>query len=131
MSKKFHLSKLKFTFAELGIQLMVLECLKKNPQMILMLLLRLRVDQDVVNKDHNKLIQIGLEYPMHEIHEFRWSIRQSERHHCELKVPILHPKRCLRDISLPNSQLMITGAKVYLGVDSWPSQLIKQIINPR
>ena len=73
---------------------------------------KLGVDQDVVNKDHNKLIQIGLEYHMHEIHECRWHIHQPERHHCETEMPIPHPKRCLRDISLPNSQLMITGAKV-------------------
>ena len=93
--------------------------------MILMLLLRLGVDQDVVNKDHNKLIQIGLEYPMYEINECRWSIRQSERHHCKLKMSIPRPKRCLRDICLPNSQLMITGMEIYLGIDMRPSQLIQ------
>ena len=131
MSLEFHLSKPKLALTKLGIQLMIPKCLENNPQMILMLLLRLGVDQDVVNKDHKKLIQIGLEYPMHEIHECRWSIRQPERHHCELEIPIPRPKRCLRDISLPNSQPMIAGAKVYLGVDLRPFQLIKQIINPR
>ena len=94
-------------------------------------LLRLGVDQDVVNKDHNKLIQIGLEYPMHEIYECHWRIRQPEGHHCELEMPIPHPKHCLRDISLLNSQLMVSGVKVYLRVDLCLSQLIKQIINPR
>ena len=131
MSQEFHLSKQKLALTELGIQLMVPECLENNCQMILMLLLRLGVDQDVVNKYCNKLIQIGLEYPMHEIHECRWSIRQPERHHCELEMPIPRSKRCLRDISLPNSQLMVIGMKVYLRVDSRPSQLIKQVINPR
>ena len=96
-----------------------------------MLLLRLGVDQDVVNKDYNKRIQIGLEYPMHEINECRWRNFQSERHHCDLEMPIPRPKRYLRDICLPNSQLMIPGAKVYFGEDSRPFQLIKQIINPR
>ena len=110
---------------------MFLEGLENNPQVILMLLLRLGVDQDVVNKDYEKMIQVGLEYPMREIHEYCWPILQSERHHYELEMPISRPKRCLRDISLPDSQLMITGAKVYLGVDSRPFQLIKQIINPR
>ena len=68
---------------------------------------------------------------MHEIHECCWCIRESEGHHRKLKVPITRPKRCLRDICLPNSQLMVTNAKVYLGVDSRSSQLIKEIINPR
>ena len=130
MSQEPHLNKPKLALTELDIQLMVPECLENNSQMILMLLLRLGVDQNVVNKDHNKLIQIGLEYPMHEIHECRWCIRQHEGHHCELEMLIPRPKRCLRDISLPNSQLMVTSAKVYLGVDSCPFQLIKQIINP-
>ena len=106
------------------------ECLENNPQMIRMLLLRLGLDQDVINKDYNKMIQVGLEYPMHEIHEYRWCIRLLEGHHYELEMPILRPKRCLRDISLPNSQLMITDAKIYLRVDSRPFQLIKQVINP-
>ena len=58
-------------------------------------------------------------------------IRQSKGHHCKLKVPITRPKRCFRDIYLPNPQLMVTSAKAYLGVDSRSSQLVKQIINPR
>ena len=80
-------------------------------------------------KTTKKMIQVGLEYLMHEIHECRWSIHQSERHHGEIEMPIPRPKHCLRDICLPDSQLMITGVKVYLGVDSL--QLIKQVINPR
>ena len=68
---------------------------------------------------------------MHEIHECYRKICQPEGHHYELEMPIPRPKRCLNDISLPNSQLVITGAKVYFGVDSLPFQLIKQIINPR
>ena len=55
----------------------------------------------------------------------------SKGHHCKLKVPIPRPECCLRDICLPNPQLMVTNAKVYLGVDSRSSQLIKQVINPR
>ena len=96
-----------------------------------MLPLLLGIDQNVIHKDHDKLIQIGLEYPMHEVHECCWGIRQSKGHHCKLKVPIMRPERCLRDICLSNPQLMVTSAKVYLGVDSRSSQLIKQIINPR
>ena len=55
----------------------------------------------------------------------------SEGHHYELKVPIPRPERCLRDICLPNPQLMVTTTKVYFGVDSRSSQLVKQVINPQ
>ena len=68
---------------------------------------------------------------MHKIHECCWSIRQFERHHCELEMPISRSKRCLRDICLPNSQLVVAGEEIYLGGDPRPSQLIKQIINLR
>ena len=68
---------------------------------------------------------------MHEVHECRWRIRQSKGHHRKLKVPITRPERSLRDICLPNPQLMVTSAKVYLGIDSHSSQLVKQVINPR
>ena len=73
----------------------------------------------------------GVTYPMHEVHECRWRIRQSKGHHHQLKVPVMRPERCLRDICLHNPQLMVTSAKVYLGEDSCSSQLIKQVINPR
>ena len=56
MSQKFHLYKPKFTLAELGVQLMVSQGLENNPQVTLMLLLRLGVNQNVINKDHDKLI---------------------------------------------------------------------------
>ena len=67
---------------------------------------------------------------MHEIHECFWRIHQSKGHYCELKVPIQRPERYLRDIYLPNPQLMVTSAKVYLGVDSRSPQLIEKVINP-
>ena len=68
---------------------------------------------------------------MYEVHECCWRIPQSKGHHRKLNVPIARLKRCLRDICLPNPQLMVTSAKVYLGVDLSFSQLIKQISNPR
>ena len=99
--------------------------------MILIPLLRLGVYQDVVSKDNKKLIQIELEYPMHEILECHRRVHQPEGHHCELEMSIPRPKRCLRDIGLPNSQLKVSGVKIYLRVDSRRSQLIKQVIDPR
>ena len=131
MSQKPHLNKPKLALTELCVQLMVSQKLQDDPQMILMLLLKLRVYQNVIHEDCYKLIQIGLKYPMHEVHECCWGIRQPEGNHRELKVPISRPERCLRDICLPNPHLMVTNAKVYLEVDSRSSQLIKQVINPR
>ena len=131
MPQESHLSKQKLALTEFSVQMMVSQKLQNDPQMILMLPLRLGVDHNSIYEDHNKLIQIGLKYPMHEVYECYWRIRQSKGHHCELKVPIPRPERCLRDICLPNPQLMVTTTKVYLGVDSRSSKLVKQVINPR
>ena len=68
---------------------------------------------------------------MHEVHECHWRICQFKGHQRKLKVLITCPECCLRDIYFPNPQPMVTSVKVYLGVDSRSSQLIKQIVNPR
>jgi hypothetical protein len=36
-----------------------------------MLFLVLRIDQDVVNEDHDKLVQFYHEYRVHQVHEVR------------------------------------------------------------
>ena len=97
--------------------------------MTLMILPRLGVDQDVIHENHSEPILVRLEHHMHKIHECRWRICRPERHHCELEMPISRSKCRLRDICLLNSQLMVVGAEIYLGVDPRPSQLMKQIIN--
>ena len=54
-----------------------------------------------------------------------------QRANCKLKVPIPCLEHCLRDICLPNPQMMVTNVKVYLRIDSCSSQLVKQVIYPR
>ncbi|GJX76467.1 hypothetical protein Tco_0323278 [Tanacetum coccineum] len=49
----------------------------------------LRIDQNVVDEDDNKLIQIWHTYTVHKVHEQRRSIGQPERHGRELKMSVL------------------------------------------
>jgi hypothetical protein len=58
MSKKWNFLQPESTLAELGIELMVSKSLQNNSEMLCMLLFALGVDQDVVNEDHNKLVQL-------------------------------------------------------------------------
>ncbi|CAA0834151.1 Unknown protein, partial [Striga hermonthica] len=51
-----------------------------HPQMLLVLLLALRVDKNIVNKDNNKLIEVGMENTIHQVHENCWSITEAEWH---------------------------------------------------
>jgi hypothetical protein len=46
------------TLAELGIELMVSESLQNNIEMLHMLFFTFGIDQDVVNEDHDKLVQL-------------------------------------------------------------------------
>jgi hypothetical protein len=58
ISKKRKFLQLESTLAELGIELMVSESLQNISEMLRMLLFTLGIDQDVINGDHDKLVQL-------------------------------------------------------------------------
>jgi hypothetical protein len=58
MSKKWNFLQPESTLVELDIELMVLKLLQNNSKMMCMLLFTLEIDQDVINEDHAKLIQL-------------------------------------------------------------------------
>jgi hypothetical protein len=60
MAKKWYFLQPECTLAELGIELMVVKSLQDNTKVLLMLFFILRVDQDVVNEDHDKLVPSGM-----------------------------------------------------------------------
>jgi hypothetical protein len=57
---------------------MITKLLTHNVDIPFMLFLVLRVDQDVINEDHDKLIQLYHEYRVHQVHEVSWGISQPE-----------------------------------------------------
>jgi hypothetical protein len=60
--------------AQLCIQLVLSQSLQYHLQMILMLLLTLRIYENIINKYHHKLVEIIHEYIVHHIHEEGWCI---------------------------------------------------------
>jgi hypothetical protein len=58
MSKKRNFLQPESTLAEFGIKLLVPKSLQNNGEMPLMLFFTLGLDQDVVNEDHEKLVQL-------------------------------------------------------------------------
>jgi hypothetical protein len=64
------------TLAVLGIELMIMQTLKYNAEMLFMLFFILRIDQDVINEDHNKLVQLCHENRVHQVHEVSGGIGQ-------------------------------------------------------
>ncbi|KAJ0433263.1 hypothetical protein HanIR_Chr17g0868311 [Helianthus annuus] len=82
--------------------------------MLFVLFFALRIDQDVVDKDYNKLVQVRFAHSIHQIHKNCRCVRQPKRHDQKLIVPISSPKSRLRDILFPNSQLVISRSQIDL-----------------
>jgi hypothetical protein len=74
MSKKRNFLQPESMLAELGIELMVSISLQNNLEALCMLFFTLGIDQDVINEDHDKLVQLRHEYRVHQVHEMCRSI---------------------------------------------------------
>jgi hypothetical protein len=78
MSKKRNFLWPESTLAELGIELMVSKSLQNNSEMLRILFFTLGIDQDVINEDRDKLIQLRHEPGVHQVHEMCRSIGESK-----------------------------------------------------
>jgi hypothetical protein len=117
------------TLAEFCIQLMITQSLKYNVEMLSMLFLTLRKDQDVINEDHGKLVQLLHKNQVHQVHEVSGGIGQSKRHHQILVKTISSGESSLWGIFFTDLDLMIARMKVNLRIDLCSNQLIEQEIN--
>src|SRR5581483_5970934 len=99
--------------------------------MLFMVLLALRIDQDVVYEDNHKFIQVRSTYSVHQIHKDCWSVRQTERHDQKFVMTITSSERCLGNIIFSDSHLVVSGSKIDLGEIGRSLQLVEQIINTR
>jgi hypothetical protein len=66
--------------------------------MLLMFFFGHGVNQNVVDKYHNKLIQVFHKHLIHEIHKIGWGIRKSEGHHDILIEFIPSMKNCFGNV---------------------------------
>ena len=57
------------TLAKLCIQLMLSQPRQDNSQMLCMICLILRVNQDIIDKHDNELVKLGPEHRIHQVHE--------------------------------------------------------------
>src|SRR4051812_3470234 len=104
---------------------MVSQQLQNCAKIILMLSLRSRFDKNVIYKNDYELVQVWLEYPVHQAHEDGWSVGQIKRLDAKLKVTISSPKCYIRNVGLPHPQLMIARPKSNLREISRTTQLIE------
>jgi hypothetical protein len=76
MTQELNFAQPELALAEIRIKLMITQLQKHTAEMLFMLFLTLRKDQDVINEDHNKLIHLFHENWVHKVHEVsggRWS----------------------------------------------------------
>jgi hypothetical protein len=78
VTQEWNFTQQELTLVVLCIELMVTKSLKHNAEMPFMLFLILRIDQDVINKDHDKLVELCHEYRVHQVHEVSRGIGQPE-----------------------------------------------------
>jgi hypothetical protein len=78
MFKKRNFLQSENTLAEFGIELMISKSLQNNVEMSCMLIFTLGIDQDVVNEDHDKLVQLWHECRVHQVNEICRSIGESK-----------------------------------------------------
>src|SRR5436853_3376410 len=107
MPQELDLRQPKLTLRELGVEPMFPKCLKSGPQVPLVVSLGSRIDEYVVYEDYDELVQVVVEDPVHQVHESCWCVRQAERHDDKLIKSTSGTKSSLRDVLLPNEQLVI------------------------
>jgi hypothetical protein len=73
-----------------------------------MLFFTLGIDQDVINEDHDKLVQLQHEYRVHQVHEMCRSIGESKRHNQIRIQPVPGQEGSPRNIFRVDLDLMIT-----------------------
>jgi hypothetical protein len=78
MSKRRNFLQSESTLAKFGVKLMVLKSLQNNTEMPQMLFFTLGIDQDVINEDHDKLVQLRDENRVYQVHEMCRSIAESK-----------------------------------------------------
>jgi hypothetical protein len=74
MSKKRNIVQPESTLVEFGIVLMAPKSLQNNAEMSCMLFFALGIDQNVINEDNDKFVQLWHEHGVHQLHEMCRSI---------------------------------------------------------
>ena len=80
MTKIKNLIEPKFSLGELGVELMFHELIEYQMQVLGMIFLVLRENQNVVEIDQNEVIGVGIEDEVNHVRERRRSVDETKRH---------------------------------------------------
>jgi hypothetical protein len=70
------------------------------------------IDENVIDKDHDKFIELRHEQGVHEVHEVGWIICKSERHYQELVEIITSGKSGFGNVARSNLDLVVARTKI-------------------
>jgi hypothetical protein len=108
---------------------MISQTLKDNSKVFGMFFLAFGIDENIIDKDHDKFVELRHKHGVHEVHEVGWGIRETKGHYQELVKTITSGEGGFRNVTRSNFDLMITRTKVNLREDFGSSQLIKKNID--
>ena len=74
MTQERYFPQPEFTLAKFCLQFMLSQPRQDNSQMLYMIYLILRVNQDIIDKHDHELVELGHEYRIHQVHEVGRSI---------------------------------------------------------
>ncbi|PHT68419.1 hypothetical protein T459_27906 [Capsicum annuum] len=100
--------------AKTGAELMISESLKYDFEMVCMIILTARIDQNIIYEDYDEHVQVLLEHLVHQVHESGWGISKTEGHDQKLEVTISSMKISLQNVIFFDFELMIVGSEVCL-----------------
>jgi hypothetical protein len=108
---------------------MISQTLKDNSKVFGVFFLALGIDENIIDKDHDKFVELRHKHGVREVHEVGWGIRETKEHHQELVKTITSGESGFRNVTRSNLDLVITRTKVNLREDFGSSQLIKKNID--
>jgi hypothetical protein len=108
---------------------MITQSLKHNTEMLFMFFLTFRKDQNIINEDHDKLVQFFHENRIHQVHEMSGGVGQPKGYYQILIETVSGGETSLCNIFFTDLNLMIARMKVNLLENLCSNQLIEQEIN--
>jgi hypothetical protein len=63
---------------------MISQTLKGDSEVFGVFFLAFGIDENIIDKEHDKFVELRHEHGVHEIHEVGWGIRETKRHYQEL-----------------------------------------------
>ena len=131
MTEELDLVHEQLAFALLGVQMALLQSGEHRGNIVLVLLQRRTVDDDVVEEHEDATIEQVAERAVHQMLERGRRVREAHWQHCPLEVAVSRAERGLVAIALSEEDLIEAGAQIDLAEVFGSLQPIEQIVRER